>query len=355
MDLFVMILLSEIACTYQQELSTVFNWLVTTGGGDGHSGCMALRKNDLSEVLADQEGVLSTSVALRFMTEDQLRWKISSGRWQKPSRGVVVAQSGPLTDRQMLWAALLRAGPRAALAGLTAARLDGFKGYDDKIPFADRPIHLLVPYGHKQRTPPRGLTVVTHYSQLLITSADVHPTRQPRRTRIARSLVDAAAWMPTDRGAAAILAAGVQQRLVRADDLRQVSGRIQTLRRRKLILGTLGDIEGGSQALSELDFNKKVVRVFRLPEPSRQVARRDTRGRRRWTDVMWDDYKIVVEIDGAQHTEDPLQRWDDMERDIDLSMDGYLTLRFPAWLIRTDPQYVAHRILDALRRAGYQG
>ncbi len=38
----------------------------------------------------------------------------------------------------------------------------------------------------------------------------------------------------------------------------------------------------------------------------------------------------VVEVDGAQHAEDPLRRWDDMERDIDLGLDGYQTLRFPA-------------------------
>jgi very-short-patch-repair endonuclease len=66
---------------------------------------------------------------------------------------------------------------------------------------------------------------------------------------------------------------------------------------------------------------------------------------------MWDDYKILVEIDGAQHAADPLQRWDDMERDIDLGLDGYQTLRFPAWLVRANPEYVARKILEALRRA----
>ncbi len=77
--------------------------------------------------------------------------------------------------------------------------------------------------------------------------------------------------------------------------------------------------------------------------------------RRRWTDVTWDAYKVVVEIEGAQHTEDPLQRWDDMARDIDFGLDGYQTLRFPAWLIRTNPGHVARAILEALRRAGYRG
>ena len=104
---------------------------------------MSLR--NISEVLVAQEGVLSTSTALRYMTEDQLRWKIASGRWQKPSRGVVIAQSGPLTERQSLRVALLRAGPRSTLAGLTAARLDGFKGFDDKAPLRIAPFTCLSP------------------------------------------------------------------------------------------------------------------------------------------------------------------------------------------------------------------
>jgi Protein of unknown function (DUF559) len=315
---------------------------------------MNWRSPSFDEVLTDHEGVLGISLALRFMTESQLRWQITSGRWQKPARGVVVAQSGPLTDRQLLRAALLRAGPQATLAGLTAARLEGLKGFDDKPPIRERPIYLLVPTGYKRRTPPLGLSVVTHYSRAL-TDQDVHPARQPRRTRAARSLIDAAAWMPTDRGAAAVLSAGVQQGLATAADLRLLADRMEWLHRRRLIIEALGDIAGGSQALSELDFIRLVVRPFGLPEPSRQSPRRDRRGRRRWIDAAWDECKIAVEIDGAQHTEDPLQRWDDMERDIDLMLDGYRTMRFPAWLVRKNPGYVARRILEALANAGYRG
>jgi hypothetical protein len=314
---------------------------------------MAHVSEELAGLFDDHDGVLNTSDILRHMTQKQLLSQIAAGRWQKPVYGVVVAQSGPLTERQLLRTALLRAGPRAALAGLTAARLDGFTGFDDKAPICNRPVYLLTPYGYKRRTSPPELTVITHYSQAL-TDQDIHPQRQPRRTRIARSLIDAAAWMPTDRGAMAILAAGVQQRLVRAQDLSQVVDRMGTLHRRKLIRETIGDIAGGNQALSELDFTRQVIRAFHLPEPSRQSARRDSQGRRRWTDVTWDTYKVAVEIDGAQHTENPLQRWDDMERDIDLGLDGYQTLRFPAWLVRTNPEYVARKILEALRRAGYR-
>src|SRR5580700_3192651 len=73
-----------------------------------HAGCMKLLSGaGLQELLADHDGVVSTSEVLKYMTEDQLRWQISSGRWQKPARGVVVTQSGPLTYRQALRAALL--------------------------------------------------------------------------------------------------------------------------------------------------------------------------------------------------------------------------------------------------------
>jgi hypothetical protein len=99
---------------------------------------------------------------------------------------------------------------------------------------------------------------------------DIHPVKPPPRTRTARSLVDAASWMATDRGAMAVLAAGVQQRMVRVCDLADVVEHNQRLHRRKIIAETLGDIAGGSQALSELDFMRLVIRPYNLPA---QVAR----------------------------------------------------------------------------------
>lgn len=307
----------------------------------------------LSNLIEDNGGVLTTAQALACLKENELRWKVDSGRWQSPCRGVVVTHSGPLSDEQLLRVVLARYGPKAALAGLTAAKVDRFKGFDDKKPAADVPFYVLMPPGTKRRTAPLGLTVVPHQSTLL-TSEDVHPLWTPRRTRIARSLVDAAVWMPTDRGAMAVLAAGVQQGKARVGDLRAVLDRVGMVRRRGLMLDVLGDIEGGAQALSEIDFSRTVVRKFRLPEPSRQVGRRDSRNRRRWIDVMFDEWKVMVEIDGAQHMQ-PLDQWDDMERDNDLEIDGYRVLRFPAWLVRNNPEYVAKKILDTLRRSGYCG
>jgi Protein of unknown function (DUF559) len=248
---------------------------------------------------------------------------------------------------QRLRVAILWAGHGAALAGLTAARLQGFRGFDDK----GQTIYVIRPIGRTVRATRPPLRLVVHHSRRL-TSADIHPVRQPPQTRIARSLVDAASWMGTDRGAQAVLAAGVQQRLVRVSDLLAEADRNERLHRRKLIGSTLADIAGGSHALSELDFIKLVVRQFNLPEPDRQVARRDGQGRLRWLDAVWEKVRLVVEIDGAAHV-DVLTYWDDMDRDNNLQLGGHRVLRFPAWVIRYRPEYVAAEIRRALSDADY--
>ena len=301
----------------------------------------------VDDLLSRNDGVLDTNSLLVHMSSDAIRWRLRSGRWQQPCRGVIVAQSGPLTSMQMLRVAALWAGHGAALAGLTAARLHGFRGFDDK----GQAIYLVRPVGRALRAIQPPLHLIVHYSRHL-TSADIHPVRQPPRTRIARSLVDAAAWMATDRGAQAVLAAGVQQRVVRVSDLMTEVGHNERLHRRQLIRSTLADIAGGSHALSELDFTRLVVRQFNLPEPDRQVPRRDGQGRRRWLDAVWEKARLVVEIDGAAHI-DVLTYWDDMDRGNNLQLGHHRVLRFPTWVIRYRPEYVAAEIRQALRAAGY--
>jgi hypothetical protein len=191
--------------------------------------------------------------------------RLASGRWRRVAPGVLVTHSGPLTWEQRLWVPLLAAGNGAVLAGLTAARLDGLEGFEDPR------THLLIPASRRVRKPLADVAV--HRSRRL-TPGDVHPLRRPPRTRIARSIVDAAAWAATDRAAQAVLAAGVQQRLTRAADVGSVLEQSPRVRRRGLMLKTLADVAGGAEALSELDFCA-LVRRCGLGEAARH--RRDRR------------------------------------------------------------------------------
>jgi very-short-patch-repair endonuclease len=303
-----------------------------------------------ADVLDEHDQVLDAATALEHMTYAELRWKVWSGRWQKPARGIFVAHSGELTERQVMRVATLWGGARSVIGGLSAAWLGGFTGFGDRKPIGERPVFLLVPHGWNRRAVVDGVRIVPRFSRTL-SAVDVHPAGEPKRTRIGRSLIDAAQWMATDRGAMAVLAAGVQQRLVRVTDLSAVLARSPRLHRGRLITGTLDDIAGGAQALSELDFTRKVVRRHRLPEPDRQMGRRDKQGRQRWIDVAWDEWKVLVEIDGAQHM-DALEYWNDMDRGNEFTIEGYRLLRFPAWVVRLHPDLVARKIRDALRKAG---
>jgi very-short-patch-repair endonuclease len=44
--------------------------------------------------------------------------------------------------------------------------------------------------------------------------------------------------------------------------------------------------------------------------------------------------------------------WEDMQRDNELTVDGYGVLRFPAFVVRDTPELVAMLIARALNRAG---
>jgi very-short-patch-repair endonuclease len=293
----------------------------------------------IAERQAQQCGVMTTAAAIARIGRTAVRWRVESGRWQRPCRGVVVTHSGPLSSDQILWVVLLGAGTGAALAGLTAARIDGLTGFDDGR------IHIVVPISRTVRTELPGRAVVHRSRSFGL--ADVHPARQPRRTRMPRSILDASSWMRTENGARAILAAGVQQRLVRPESLATELARRRGLPRQALIRSTVADITAGAQALSELDFCR-LTRRYRLPEPSRQVLRRDSYGRPRWLDAYWERARVVAEVDGLWHM-DADAWWADMRRDNDLVLGGYRVLRFPAFAVRDHPEVVAAQIADALR------
>ncbi len=274
--------------------------------------------------------VLTTRDACVIFGEGHTRWMLERGRWQRPARGVVVRHSGPLTRDDRLWCELLTQAPGAALAGLSAASLDGFRG------IAAPTISLLIPRGVRVR--PREGVVVR--SSLHLGDGDIHPVRLPRRTRLPRSVVDAASWAGTELKAQAIIAASVQQGLVSPRSLDAVVQLLVKVPRRRLIVETIKDVAGGSLSEYEVAF-LRMCRRFHLPLPSRQVRRKDASGRWRYLDAEFDDYQLIAEIDGQQHME-ALAWWEDMERNNDVVVeDGKTLLRFAGFALRRQSQHVA--------------
>jgi hypothetical protein len=297
----------------------------------------------LAKLSAEQHQTATRAQLLNFMTEEGIRAKVASGRWQLPHPGILVMHSGPVSAAQQLWVDLLCCGPGAVLAGLTAAIADGLTGIQPNLP------QFLVPHG-RQVTDRCDLMV---HSSTRLGPADLHPLKRPQRTRAPRSFVDAASWASTDAEARTILAAGVQQRLVRVADMLLVVEAVPNLRRRRVIRLILRDVDGGAHSLPEIDF-VELCRTFGLPDPSRQVARLDSSGRRRWLDVFWDEFDLVVEIDGLFHME-ASQWWSDMWRGNEHAVRLEGVLRYPSFAIREEPERVASQLTEALRARGWAG
>jgi len=154
---------------------------------------------------------------------DRVRSEVRARRWRIVGPQAVVLHRGTLTEPQLWWVAVLSNGKGAALAGLTAAAGYGLVGFTSAS--ASETVHVVVANGTRIRRLPR---IRVHVSRRLGAS-DVHPARQPPRTTLDRSLVDAAVWSKSSRKACAILVSAVQQRLTTASRLRRqlhASGRV---------------------------------------------------------------------------------------------------------------------------------
>jgi very-short-patch-repair endonuclease len=307
------------------------------------------------DLLTHQNSVVHMSQARRHLTERAIRHLVRSGRWQQAHRSVFVTHSGPVSPTQRRWIAVLAVEGSAGLGGapviagavvggVTAAEAGGLRG------FGGRAVHLLLPAGRQARSLPDAWSCT---AAPVLDERDVLGASRPPRTRTARSLVDAAQWARTDAEARSVIAAGLQQRLVTGADVHEVLRRLPRARRRSLIRLTVHDAVGGAHSLPELDF-VALCRRHRLPEPSRQVVRRDSAGRRRYLDAYFEQWRVHVEIDGGQHL-DPQQAWDDMRRQNDLWITGDRVLRFPAWALRADPARVVNQVRAALEAAGWPG
>jgi hypothetical protein len=269
-----------------------------------------------------------------------IRAQLDGRRWQRLGRAIV-RHNGPLQPDEQRHIALLNCGPRAVLTAFTAAEELGLTGWE-------RPrVHVLVPAGADVRRV-QGVPMRVHYTGAW-NPADHLPAR--RSHKIAPALVTAAGTFARPRPACGILAAGVQQRLVSAAQLRRALDAAPRLRHHALLLAAVRDIDQGAEALSEIDFSR-LCRRFGLPGPRRQAVRVEPGGVRRYLDAEWtrgDGRIVAAEVDGALHLT-PRRWWDDQVRQNELTIAGTVVLRFPSAVVRTEPTLVADQLRRALRR-----
>ena len=308
----------------------------------------AVRSAPCWRVLAEeQDGVVARRQArLGGMSEDQWKWRLDSGRWQSVLPGVAVVHSGPLTARQLAWAAVLCSGSGAALSGDAALVELGMR-----FPTVPSVLHVAVPEWRTvaarelangaARVEPRRVRRLEDHLQ---------PARRLPTLRVAPAVLHAAAWAGSDRAAEWRIAAAVQQRLVLPSDVHRSLATLPKLRRRSLISTVLRDVEHGAHAAGELDF-LRFLRRNRLPPPD-HLQRPVRTGRLRYLDAWWERQRLGVELDGAHHR--TVQAWnEDVLRSNDLMVAGrrerVLLLRYTTSNLRHDGARVAAQLAAALR------
>lgn len=271
-----------------------------------------------------------------------LRNKVERGMWQKPCRGVVVLHNGPLSFDQRHAVALASAANGAALAGLTALAYDRFTGFDSP------QLQIVLPSGAR-RASMKDLTL--HWSTQL-DERDVHPSRTPRRTRPARSLIDAASWTKNPRLARAIIISGVQQGTTNVRGLREALTRRGPCRHRALIVESVLDASGGVQSLPERDFGE-ICDWVGLPRPGRQQRIRGQAGTYH-LDATWEQIGMSAEVHGIPHH--AIERWSaDLERANEIVISGERLLAFSSYAVRHEQRAVGGQLVRMARSLGWTG
>jgi len=120
------------------------------------------------------------------------------------------------------------------------------------------------------------------------------------------------------------------------------------VRHRRSLRLLLIDLEGGAQALSEVEF-LRFCRRHGFPAPRCQ-ARLDSNGRRRYLDAEFrrrSGRPLRVEIDGGIHLKLAIRARDTI-KDNDAHIAGQLVLRYTSFSIYTDDPDVVRQIRAAL-------
>jgi hypothetical protein len=300
----------------------------------------------LADLGAEQAGITRRDqLSALGLSRNVVESMLVAGRWREHGSIVIAFHNGLLTRGQQLWAAVLNAPWPAALAARTAATEQGLAGWDAEC------VEIVVERGAVVPTG-LGIDVKVHESRRF-TAADLHPTRRLPQVRIERALVDAAVWSRSPRTACGVMAAGVQQRTTTAERIREELERAGKVRHRKLLARALIDIEGGAQAMSELDF-LRFCRRNGLPRPVLQAVRLDPNGRRRYLDATFerrDGSLLRVEVDGALHLV-VRTYWDDMYRGNELVIDNDAALRFASYVIHANDETALNQLRRALGLSG---
>jgi hypothetical protein len=246
--------------------------------------------SELDRLGRRQGGVVSRAQAYAAgLTRGELRAQLKAQRWQRVWSRSVCLHTGDVSALGRQWAAVFEGGHRAMLDGETSLIASGLTNYQSSV------LRVSVPRGVK---PLRGAGLDIRRTRRW-SGGDLVATGVPR-TRVPVAAVRSAMWARSDKQASLLLLMPVQQGMTTPELIGRALLAVRRDRRRELMHAVVNDMLGGVRSVGELDFARECRRRG-IPEPDRQVVRRGKDGRY-YLDVCWDDFGLVVEIDGIHHS-----------------------------------------------------
>jgi hypothetical protein len=253
-------------------------------------------------------------------------------------RNVYIPRGKKLTPVTRAIAAWLWSGRSATLAGLSAAALHRTRWIDDWLP---------AELNRRSRDKARG--IILHSDSLdddETCMRDGIRLTTPARTAFdlgrRKGLITAVIRLDALMHSTELKPADVE---LLADRHRGVRGLVQ-LRQALLIA------DGGAESPCETKTRLMLIGSG-LPWPRTQIVVRND-----WgvvvarIDMGWEEWKVGVEFDGAQHWTDPAQRTRDIDRLAELQARGWAIIRVSADMLRYRPQVVVARTRAAMLAAG---
>jgi very-short-patch-repair endonuclease len=297
----------------------------------------------IRQTMASNDGLATRRQLLQHIPGTVLDGHVGRQHLTRVFPHVYRLRDGADNDLVALRAALLHAGPDAALSHTTALAVWGEWRLE-------RPVHLTV-HDSIRRTGAQGL-IVHRRKNFDPTSGQCVERRGLRITALPRTVVDSWPLLPpAERRPLALDLA--RRGLVTAALLEEALAERSNVAGRRMLRQTIDLIADGCQ--SELEAHG-VLNVFRhrsLPPSVGQFRITLPTGGIR-LDRAWPEVKLAVELDGARYHSSPEDRRKDLARDAALAALGWVVLRFTYADVLRDADAVRARVLDVYRTRSTQ-
>lgn len=289
------------------------------------------------ELLDMQCGVLSRRQIIEGGASDaDIRRWVRRRELRRVHTGVYVNHTGPLTWSNRAWAAVLFHWPSALTDESCVNR-------------AGDVIYVAI---DATRVPSRIVGVRTR--RLVGLESRVQWHLGPPRVRLEDALLSMCGRAGHRIEALTLVSDACRRRVTTPARLAAELQRQHTVKHRRWLLQVLQEAADGVQSLLESSYRRRVEGAHRLPRPDRQYVERTEDGLV-YRDIVYERYRLVIELDGRLGHELSGDKWDDQDRDLLVAGDDVMTLRLGWRHSEVTPCRTAGRVARVLRVRGWTG